>query len=80
MKINSLKITKSYTIVSLHISLGVDTFPSNAPAILDRGKGVYTIEKQKIFRLWDGFKICKIPICRKKINQSAIQAIVHTTI
>ena len=26
-------------------SRGADTFPSNAPAILDRGKGVYIFDK-----------------------------------
>ena len=47
-------------------SRGADTFPSNAPAILDRGKGVYTIgENKKIFTR-DGFKICKYWLRRKK--------------
>ena len=42
---------------------GADTF-QKMPPILEKGKGVYTFgtNKQKISRLWDGFKVSKLVI------------------
>ncbi|MDC0519370.1 glutamate-1-semialdehyde 2,1-aminomutase [Candidatus Pelagibacter ubique] len=58
-------------------SRGADTFPSNAPAILDRGKGVYIYDQKnnKYLDYGMGLRSVNIGYSETKINQAAIIAI-----
>jgi glutamate-1-semialdehyde 2,1-aminomutase len=58
-------------------SRGADTFPSNAPAILDRGKAVYVYDEKNIKYLDYGMGLRSINIgyAENSINNAAINAI-----
>ena len=58
-------------------SRGADTFPENAPPILEKGKGVYTFgtNKQKYLDYGMGLRSVNIGYSEKSINKAAIQAI-----
>ena len=58
-------------------SRGADTFPSNAPAILDRGKGVYIYDEKnnKYLDYGMGLRSVNIGYAENSINNSAIEAI-----
>lgn len=58
-------------------SRGADTFPENAPPILEKGKGVYTFgtNKQKYLDYGMGLRSVNIGYSEKLINKAAIDAI-----
>ncbi len=58
-------------------SRGADTFPSNAPAILDRGKGAYIYDQKnnKYLDYGMGLRSVNIGYSETEINHAAISAI-----
>ena len=58
-------------------SRGADTFPSNAPAILDRGKGVYIFDKngKKYLDYGMGLRSVNVGYAENSINNAAILGI-----
>ena len=58
-------------------SRGADTFPSNAPAILDRGKGVYIFDKngKKYLDYGMGLRSVNVGYAENSINNAAISGI-----
>ena len=58
-------------------SRGADTFPSNAPAILHRGKGVYVFDnkEKKYLDYGMGVRSVNIGYAENSINSAAINAI-----
>jgi len=58
-------------------SRGADTFPSNAPAILERGKGVYIFDEKgkKLLDYGMGLRSVNVGYAENSINKAAINAI-----
>ena len=59
-------------------SRGADTFPSNAPSILEKGKGVYIFDEtgKKYLDYGMGLRSVNIGYAEKSINKAAINAII----